>query len=351
MGFSSDVKKIQQMLKDTAAANAAAMKEAYGPSQEEKDLLASLTSGIEKSEARQEAFEPIMLEEMGYRVDPATGEYVKMSEDELLETMSPLERANYDLQLASAEHSRLALAGELDVPESIEENMARQREMTEAKLAGQGLKAGDTGYDKAIAEMDHQQSLLLYGVRHGEISMAEAISASRAGISGAASDRFSQQAGAFTMGPAALSSAYGQPLGYMQGNRQLGLQADLGYAQIAAGERASRRGAEATETAGFWGGVGTIAGFGAAALISSEELKEDIELYEGSALDELLNTEIYRFKYKDGIADSSEHIGMIAEEVAEDLKALDGKGIDVSSAIGLTIAAVKELAKKVKKNG
>ncbi|MCK9600050.1 MAG: tail fiber domain-containing protein [Sphaerochaeta sp.] len=78
---------------------------------------------------------------------------------------------------------------------------------------------------------------------------------------------------------------------------------------------------------------------------SSREFKEDIQVAESeNALQQVLNTPIYRYRLKEKKA---QKIGFIAEEAPEILRA--GEGISLGNSIGLLWKAVQELTKKVEK--
>ena len=93
----------------------------------------------------------------------------------------------------------------------------------------------------------------------------------------------------------------------------------------------------------FLGGGGG-AGIGAA-IFSSRDFKEDIELLED---DEILasieNIGLHRWRYK---GDSTTHMGPMAEDFQETFKVGDGKTIHLADVIGITLASNKALAKKL----
>lgn len=86
---------------------------------------------------------------------------------------------------------------------------------------------------------------------------------------------------------------------------------------------------------------------------SSEELKTDKKPIDGEAV--LVGIEkipVEKWKYKDGVADEGRHIGPYAEDVNKqfgDKAAPGGVGLDMMTMNGLNMAAIQELAKKVRK--
>ncbi len=97
--------------------------------------------------------------------------------------------------------------------------------------------------------------------------------------------------------------------------------------------------------AALWQGVGGLVGM---AFGSDENIKEGkkpakglLKAVEGMRVDE--------WKYKDGEGDGGKHVGTYAQDFARETGHGDGKTIDVISAIGTTMGAVKELSAKVDK--
>lgn len=106
--------------------------------------------------------------------------------------------------------------------------------------------------------------------------------------------------------------------------------------------------ANAASAAGLFGGIGSLmgTGIGAYAALSSKKVKEDKKPVDG-ALDAVEKMPVEKWKYKDGVADSGEHIGPYAEDFQKATGLGDGKSIDLISAVGLNLKATQELSKKV----
>lgn len=92
------------------------------------------------------------------------------------------------------------------------------------------------------------------------------------------------------------------------------------------------------------GALGTVAG----AFISSKEVKENKRPATDS-LGAVRKMPVEQWKYKDGVADSDEHIGPYAEDFQKATGQGDGKSIDPITLAGLTLGAVRELDEKVSK--
>ena len=126
----------------------------------------------------------------------------------------------------------------------------------------------------------------------------------------------------------------------------------LGKYSADAGITAAQNSAAASSASGFGSLIGTL---GAAAITkSSKKIKEKKKpVNDSDTLEKVkkgINVESW--KYKDGVADSGEHIGAYAEDVHEQFgekAAPGGKAIDMISMAGITLSAVKGLAKQVDK--
>lgn len=105
-------------------------------------------------------------------------------------------------------------------------------------------------------------------------------------------------------------------------------------------------------------GIGFMAGGPAGASIgaqigSSKKIKENKQpIEDAEILSEVKTLPVESWKYKKGVADEGEHIGAYAEDVQAkfgDKAAPGGKAIDLISMHGITLSAVKGLAKQVDK--
>jgi hypothetical protein len=107
----------------------------------------------------------------------------------------------------------------------------------------------------------------------------------------------------------------------------------------------------------IWGALGTMGGavLGNTAIFSDEKVKKDVKgVSDDEALECVKGLTVKRWKYDgDKIKgmDDKEHIGPMAQEAKKQLgeRVSDGKTIDVISALGVSLAATKALAKKLEK--
>lgn len=96
---------------------------------------------------------------------------------------------------------------------------------------------------------------------------------------------------------------------------------------------------------GLMGGLGTLAGM---FMPSSKAIKTDKKpLGDGEALGAIRKMPVERWRYKDGQGDGGTHIGPYAEDFAKATGQGDGKAIDIISALGVTMGAIRDLDKKV----
>lgn len=94
------------------------------------------------------------------------------------------------------------------------------------------------------------------------------------------------------------------------------------------------------------GGLGTVAGI----MLSDQNAKTDKKpLPEGEALGAIRKMPVEKWRYKPGRGDGGEHVGTYAQDFTKATGQGDGKTIDVISAIGVTMGAIRDLDKKVDK--
>jgi len=115
--------------------------------------------------------------------------------------------------------------------------------------------------------------------------------------------------------------------------------------------------AEQAGKAGTAGAIGSIIGsIGAASILkppSSKKLKEGKKpVNDAETLKKLKETPVGNWKYKKGVADEGRHTGAYAEDMQKNFgndAAPGGKAIDIISAIGINMSAIKGVAKQVDK--
>jgi hypothetical protein len=138
--------------------------------------------------------------------------------------------------------------------------------------------------------------------------------------------------------------------GAMQGYNQQGSLLNTQYQGQLQSWQASQN-----SQSGLFGALGGIAGmFGQSipglAMLSSKKAKTDKKpVAKGAALGAIREMPIEQWRYKPGMGDGGQqqHISTYAEDFAKATGQGDGKTIDVASAIGVTMGAIKDLDAKV----
>lgn len=158
-------------------------------------------------------------------------------------------------------------------------------------------------------------------------------SGAQAGAAGAQNLAGAQNVGSF------MGQGYSQSIAGMGQSGQLGV---ANYnAQVNAANAQGNPGMEIL-------GMGTR--LGAAYLMSSKDYKTDkIRVPEGAALTALRKMPMEEYSYRPGIVDGGarRHVGTYAENFHQETGMGDGRSIPVQDAIGVTMAAVKDLDRKV----
>lgn len=139
----------------------------------------------------------------------------------------------------------------------------------------------------------------------------------------------------------------------INGNNSAGSILNQQYGNQIAGWSAQQQ-AGAASSAGIGQMVGQLgAAYMSMPVASSKKIKHHKRpINHGETLDKVKGTTVEAWKYKDGEGDGGEHVGPYAEDVREkfgDKAAPGGKAIDVISMMGITLSAVKGLAKQVDK--
>lgn len=101
---------------------------------------------------------------------------------------------------------------------------------------------------------------------------------------------------------------------------------------------------------GTLGGIGQLVGAGLSlGVFSSKDMKEDKAPVKRSMLDAVKKMPVEEWTYKEGVADEGRHIGPYAQDFQKATGKGDGQTIPVQDMMGVTLAAIQELAGKVEK--
>ncbi|MFG6660102.1 tail fiber domain-containing protein [Sulfitobacter sp. 915] len=258
----------------------------------------------------------------------------------------PLEAEYAADALAAQDKEKIGLNADQRASEAVadvRQQFSMQRDADNRRLRSMGVRP-DSGRDAALASsrgsaealatagaanMGRRQSILqdeakADGMRANAINMGKGMAVNPGTAMGISNG-------------AAQSGFSGAMSGYNQQASILGKEHDA---------RMSAWQADQNMMGGFGSALGSV--IGAMPMMSSKDVKEDKRPAKGS-LGAIRKMPVEKWKYKDGVADSGEHIGPYAEDFAKATGKGDGKTIDPISMMGVTLGAVQELDKKVSK--
>lgn len=175
--------------------------------------------------------------------------------------------------------------------------------------------------------------------RMNAISLGRNLPATQLSAIGASANVGGSTANLFNSQNAPMMQGFQGAMGGLQG--ALGAQSgianamNMGYQNELA---ASQAGGAAMQ------GLGSLVGAGLS-FMSSRDMKEDKKPVErGSALEAVREMPVEKWKYK---GDDREHVGTYAEDFQRETGMGNGKAINVQDALGVTMAAIKDLDAKV----
>lgn len=145
--------------------------EAPVPSEEETQLRREILLQLQESRQLQQEFMPFLLAQSGYKRDES-GNIIKMSPEEYVGNMDPLQRQQYENLLLMQERQGKALRGELPISLQLEAGLAKQKELSETDLSrrlGSQYKQSSAGILSETA-LDKNAELIREQARRGEIS-------------------------------------------------------------------------------------------------------------------------------------------------------------------------------------
>lgn len=203
-----------------------------GPTPQEIELQQMQLDTLKKQNALYGQLEPYFLQQAGYKKD-ASGNLVKMTDDEYYQGLSNLEKAQYDATRLQAEQYTKALKGELPLSQAVENELTKQRANLESYMSrklGPNWQQSTPGI-QALAEFDKQANALREEQMFGKQTASSAMSiAQQQAYGNLLANQMNQTAVAPTWGSGliGLSSQAQQP--YLQ-RAQMGLQANMANAQ------------------------------------------------------------------------------------------------------------------------
>ena len=247
-----------------------------GPTAEERDLWKQQAEALRsqkdfqaESVRMQELMLPWQMQESGMNAvfnkeDPETGELTDPSLPkgaiigfEKAKDINTEMRAGIETQYL--ERVQAALAGELPEDPALIAQLGEQEDALHESLRqqlGPGWQTSSPGIE-AISKFEEGKFKLLDAARRGDLTLAEQLGQSRENVNlnraqmGYAGALAGSQYGA--QGAGRLAGGYGAA-GGAQGQLRLASE------QLRFGDMANRRTADATRSAGMWGGIGNILG-------------------------------------------------------------------------------------------
>lgn len=326
----------------------------------QKAMLIKQFQEMQQMENKYAELEPFLMEAIGFRKDEE-GNFVKMTDQERYDSMSELEKAQYDNAKLLADREKMALEGTLPISPGMEENLAEQRSQLENTLSqrlGSDWQTTTAGI-QAMGEFDRNAELMREEARRGMISEGTQLNLAQSGFLSGLTGQKQGQYGNYLSGEGGIFNMAGATASGVNSFRQTG----LGYLQLMNSLSQDKDSGGGTDwTSGLLGiggqMAGTVGGAMAAAkllpllgMASSRTFKKDInklsEDKESEALDIIKGTDTYSFKYK---GSEVPMVGMIAEEVDDLLTAgFNHKAINIGNHMGLMTAAMKALSRKLER--
>lgn len=217
----------------------------------------------------------------------------------------------------------------------INPNAARFADLNnEMTIQSAGMRAGAMNNARMAADQ------VIDAKRMNAVSLGRNLPATQLSAIGTGSNVGNSNAALFNSQNAPMFQGYQGAMGGLQG--ALGAQSgmanvmNMGYQNELAAYNAGNAGFQA---------LGSLAGSALGMYMSSRDYKEDKKpVARGSALDAVEGMPVEKWKYK---GDDREHIGTYAEDFARETGMGDGRAISVQDAIGVTMAAIKDLNAKV----
>lgn len=266
----------------------------------------------------------------------------------------------------SQAREKAALKGELPLNPGLLSDLDKQLAQTQQSLQkqlGPGWQTSSAGIE-SIRQYNLMRNTVLDAARRGDLTLADALQ----------SNAMNQARGGLTLNDALYGSQLGNLLG--QQSQQMGLTGTVtqfpygnigGYGQTAAGygQMAAMLGAQRMNSynqqlaamnsgqntfGSIFGPMASMAGMlGSAYMMSSSKDFKNIEreLTEEEITDVIEAVSIlpiYKWRYK---GEDVPHFGPVTEEMPQEMVTQDGKSIDLLSAIGLLLGAVKHLQARV----
>jgi len=225
--------------------------EAPKPSAQELAIQQEQLELLRQSRAESELLKPYVMASMGLVEED--GKLRKLSEEELMATMSPVEKTQYDLAKMAQERLLQAYEGKLPISPALEEDLQkREKQMQEglSQKLGPNWQLSTPGR-QAMGELVREANLLKEEARRGAIDTGTALLLSNLGYLHQAQGQRTAEAAQFPGRNLGLFGGYAQALQPYQRQRELEYEANKTNAMMSAQRRA-----------GAMSGLGSLLGAG-----------------------------------------------------------------------------------------
>jgi len=226
-----------------------------GPTAEQIELQRMELEMLRKQQQEEAMLAPLLYEKMGYKytpvgeVNPDNARIEKMTDEEYYNTLSEMEKAQYDINKALAERQQLALQGKLPVsPQALAEWDAKETELRNKLSAHMGDM-----YDQSEAWKNFQtaKANFIEEAQRGQISTGEQLMLAGTGAFNQALANASTQPLSIAGRSAGTVGLMNNAINQYNAQRQMALQAAIANAQ-----------SKAQSAAGFGSLLGSLIGAG-----------------------------------------------------------------------------------------
>ncbi|KKL90554.1 hypothetical protein LCGC14_1903540 [marine sediment metagenome] len=323
---------------------------------------------FEESIAAQQALKPFVLQSMGLKQNE-DGSFVKMTEEEFLESLSGADKLSYENLTLALEREKKALLGELPLSVAGQQQKAKEFATFKEAMARSGnpITGDDPGTATAtttagiqgLQAFNERFGLLEEAERFGQLTQGSQLILAKQGIT---SDIGARRTAGLMQFPGATSGAsvtapnFGGAASQFAGllqpyqfNRSLQFRSSLADFSVNAQARQQE---SANRSAQFGGMLGTAGMLGAAAIIASKRsYKKDIRRAshreEDRALEIVEGMKTYTYRYKGESSKSPKRYGLMVDNAPWEIVSADKEGLDVGRTMGALIGATRALARKM----
>ena len=317
------------------------------PSAEELALMATQNELLQAQLDYTNQMMPVYAHQMHYSVDPKTGAWTQMSDDEWYNSpmITDRQRQEWDMQGKQMKRYEQALAGEIPLTQQmIDQKQTEFENLRDASgLSGdtpENASAEDTIGVQKLGEFNKRWGLVEEAQRYGELGTAGQAALQGSSLTGNLATQKVGTLSGIGQGYGGLANQFGNLLQPYQMYNQMGYQAS-----------AQNQSNQMQQQGSLLNLVGML---GAAYLKSSRTYKKDIKAKtpkdEDKALKSIRDTKSYEYRYKNYMGFGKDKmLGAIAEESPDEVTTPDKKAINLGNKIELIGMGLKSLARKMDK--